>query len=222
MKQLFVYLFLSLPFIHTAQNNFDCEQLAIDFIGVLETEKSKQIIIEVSNQVYTGSLYYYPGFLLLNEDGDTIAREEVRYYGIGLNFQRHTLDLLANITFPFTGVLELHGSYYQHKFCSFPIEILDIATLSTEELEVEALIVSSNFSNKDLIIDLGAFNINAEKLDYYISISNDDQAEVFKSHLDLSVISIPIKDLGGKGIYYLSIWDANRKELLPIEIIEID
>ena len=222
MKQGLLFLLLSLPFIHTAQNKFDCEQLAVDFLGIAKTENADQIILEVSNEVYTGTLYYYPGFVLLNENGDTIAKESVKYYGIGSNFQVHKLDLLEKIQFPFTGILELHGSYYQTKFCSFPIEVLDTDFISAKEIQAKRVKGIANFSNENLIIDLGAFNLNAEELDYYISVYNEDQREVFKTHINVSITSAIIKDLGGPGLYYISVWDNQRKELLPIKIIEIE
>ena len=217
-----IFLFLCSSILTSAQKQYDCEQLAIDFAGILKVGESGQIILEVSNQMYTGTLYYYPGFLLLNENGDTLAREEVTYYGIGSNFQTHKLEILTDLNFPFTGYLELHGSYYQNKFCSFPIEISSMDYISTDDLKEERVMVAANFSNKNLIIDFSAISPGAEKLDYYISISNEMGDEVYKTRIDSNISSVTIKDLGGPGLYFITSWDNSEKKLLPLEIIEIE
>ena len=206
----------------SAQSETECDQITIKFHGLLTSNKSDQLFFEVSNQVYTGNLYYYPGFLLLNEEGDTIAKEAVKYYGIGTGFQTHILELQADIAFPFSGYLELHGSYYQKRFCSFPVEIESADYVSFDAIKSQPVKVELNMAENFLVLDLGGSNINAEVLDYHYNVTNELGEVVYKSTINLSATSIPIEELGGPGIYYISVWDGVQKELLPTMSIEVE
>lgn len=222
MKKILFTLLLCIPFFLPAQKDYDSDQLSINFMGIVENEKSNQIVLEVSNQIHTGNLYAYPGFILLDEDGDTLAKEIPNYYGIGANFQTHLLEVKKDIPIPFTGVLELHGSYYQRKLGSFPIELSEVFVVDLKELDREQIKVSTNYSNEDLIIDLSTHNINVNDLNYFISISNEEEEVVFESNIKTSIASTKVKSLGESEIFYLSIWDDYQKKLLPIKTFFID
>ncbi len=71
-------------------------------------------------------IFDYPGFLLLNENGDTLAQETVNYFGIGWGAQTHYLSVQNPITFPLEGTLELWGLFYDTLYCSYPITINSI------------------------------------------------------------------------------------------------
>ena len=66
----------------------------------------EQIEVIVSNQIMS-----YPGFVILSENGDTIALEEVNYFGIGLD-QLHILNVINPPNLPMSITLELHTLFY--------------------------------------------------------------------------------------------------------------
>ncbi len=213
----FILLFLlsSTTVALSAQNIAECEQLTIKFHGIVDSEDVDQLFFEVSNVLYTGSLYYYPGFVLLNEEGDIIAKEAVTYYGIGTNFQTHLLDIKKEFPLPFSGRLELFGSYYEKLFCSFPIEIEEADFVSLEDIEKEEIKVVSNFAGDHIILDLSGNHVNREKLDYHFNITNENGEVSYNSKLTTNIISIPVESIGSPGYYFISVWDGINKKLLP-------
>lgn len=221
MKNLLSILLIHLSLIVVAQNVAECEYLSIEVAGIVTKNNTNQLLIECSNAKYEGNLYYYPGFILFNESGDTIAKEKVDYYGIGPNFQNHLLDITNKIEFPFTGYLELYGNNHKKQFCSFPIEFDELPRLSKEELQEEIVKVNSTINDEFLVIDLGDYNINAEKTKYYISLTNDDNTIVYATKTDLSVVTIPMEELEKNGNYVISIWDAIQEKLLPSVTFEV-
>ncbi len=69
----------------------DCDSLDIISVtwGVLSTDR---IVVTAANA--SSDLFDYPGFVLLELDGDTIAKEAVNFFGIGTNPQEHLLDVV--------------------------------------------------------------------------------------------------------------------------------
>ena len=65
----------------------------------------------------------YPGFIILNHLGDTMAKEMVNYFGIGFFPQQHFLDVYQPITNPFAGTIELHSWFYDSLRCVFPFTL---------------------------------------------------------------------------------------------------
>ena len=65
----------------------------------------------------------YPGFVVLNHLGDTMAKETVNYLGIGFFPQQHFLDVYQPITNPFAGTIELHSWFYDSLRCVFPFTL---------------------------------------------------------------------------------------------------
>ena len=68
-------------------------------------------------------LISYPGFVVLNHFGDTMAKETVNYFGIGFFPQQHFLDVYQPITNPFAGTIELHSWFYDSLRCVFPFTL---------------------------------------------------------------------------------------------------
>lgn len=222
MKRLILGFLLFLPILISAQKQHDCDQLAFEFRGITSENGKKQLILEVSNAIHTGTLYYYPGFVLIDEDGNEVAREQVTYYGIGNNFQIHKLDLLEKISYPFEGTLELHGSNYSKLFCSFPVELYKPEKVTTDIIRDEPIKIALNYSGDYIILDLGGVNINAEVEEFYLNVTNEMGEEIYKSNTDVGSFEIPTADLSGIGIYYFSIWDNVNKKLLPVQVIELE
>ena len=65
----------------------------------------------------------YPGFVVLNHLGDTMAKETVNYFGIGFFPQQHFLEVYQTITNPFAGTIELHSWFYDSLRCVFPFTL---------------------------------------------------------------------------------------------------
>ena len=81
-------------------------------------------IIEVTVSNPSSVLFDYPGFILFDDNGDTLAIETVNYFGIGQFPQIHSLFVHPGATLPsgpFTGTLELWTSFYTNLSCTFPI-----------------------------------------------------------------------------------------------------
>ena len=199
----------------------DCEQLAIKFCGLVNTGEKDQLFFEVSNALYSGNLYNYPGFLLINEQGDTIAQEETNYYGIGTNFQTHLLDVKGDLSFPFVGRLELWGSYYQNSFCSFPMTIEKADKISLLDTERREIRTATNYAGDQLIIDLGGVYHESE-VKYRLEILDEEGELVHASVLTTDVSVIPVKAVGGRGTYQVRIWDEVSERLLPETSLVID
>ncbi|MFZ1687840.1 MAG: hypothetical protein WAU70_10485 [Flavobacteriales bacterium] len=82
------------------------------------------IEVVVSNP--SSVLFDYPGFILFDGNGDTLAIETVDYFGIGTGPQVHTLVIHPDATFPagvFTGTLELWTSFTTDLACNFPVTL---------------------------------------------------------------------------------------------------
>jgi len=80
------------------------------------------IIVEVVNN--GEEIFSYPGFVLINSDGDTLALETVNYFGIGQQSVHH-LAVRPGIAGPadvFQGVLELYSGFFDTHECSWAMD----------------------------------------------------------------------------------------------------
>lgn len=129
--KLLLIIFIAVSTSLSAQTN--CDSLIINccdyaLIG------NDTITLQVQNTA-TQEIFDYPGFVILNQSGDTIAKEIVNYFGIGGGgFQTHFLNVMAPLVVPFQGTLQLHGLFYDTLYCEFPLMInsLGIETVSQE------------------------------------------------------------------------------------------
>ncbi|MEO0725167.1 MAG: hypothetical protein AAFZ63_11540 [Bacteroidota bacterium] len=205
----------------SAQRTYECDQLAIAFHGIVATDDGDQLFFEVANAAYTGTLYNYPGFLLIGEKGDTIAREETTYYGIGTNFQTHLLNMEGDISLPFKGRLELWGSFYQHSYCSFPVEIKDADFVERSDLEEEPLKVTTNYAGDQLIVDLGGVYYE-EEFAYQIKIIDEYGTLSYSAKLETTVVAIPVNKIAGTGGYMVDILDEAGDVILSSDFVYLE
>lgn len=144
--KLLRYFFIGISTSLLAQTN--CDSLIIDccdftLIG------NDTITLQAQNNS-TQELFDYPGFVILDQVGDTIAKETVNYFGIGSSgFQTHILDLKAPLNVPFQGTLQLWGLFYDTLYCEFP---LMINSLGIEVIALE-LRVYPNPAHDQLQVD---------------------------------------------------------------------
>lgn len=99
----------------------DCDSLA--FLGARwGIFSDTSIVLTVANA--SSDLFDYPGFVLLDAEGDTIASETVSYFGIGTNPQDHVLRVRPG-TLPegstVSGELHLWSLFYTEQECAWPV-----------------------------------------------------------------------------------------------------
>lgn len=84
------------------------------------------LVLNASNS--SSVLFDYPGFVLLDSGGDTLAQESMNYFGIGQGPQPHVLGLHPGAmppAGPFSGRLDLWTLFYTEAGCSWT-EVFDL------------------------------------------------------------------------------------------------
>lgn len=98
-------------------------QNACDSLSILSVTYSpfNDTFVEVVVQNSSTDIFSYPGFILFDASGDTVAMESVTFFGIG-GHSLHTLQFLPGqpSSESFTGHLELWTGFYDSLRCSFP------------------------------------------------------------------------------------------------------
>lgn len=106
----------------------------------------------VNNQ--SNELFSYPGFVLVDDQGDTLAREQVSFFGIGNGPQAHYLSADPDVTI-LTGVFDatllLFGEFGDTLYCTWPLE--DI-TLCPPDSCIQAEIY---LTNTGTLVEFNAF-----------------------------------------------------------------
>jgi Secretion system C-terminal sorting domain len=124
LKIQLLILIVSASFVK-GQNFPACDSLIINCC-TFNTFGPNTISLTASNN--SSVLFDYPGFILFDSNMDTIAVETVNYFGIGGGPQDHILNIVAPLTLPFTGFLNLYILFNDTLACSFPITIPDTTT----------------------------------------------------------------------------------------------
>ena len=81
------------------------------------------LVVHVQNNNSTGELFDYPNFILLDIDGDTLAKETVNFFGISAD-SWHVLRVQpgADLTTPVDGILQLWTGFTSQLACSWTFE----------------------------------------------------------------------------------------------------
>jgi hypothetical protein len=119
MKSLALALVLLLSFQQIFAQD-PCDDLAIVSIQYSPFTDTL-ILVEVTNA--SEELFSYPGFVLIDANGDTLAKEVVNYFGIS-GQSVHLLTVRPGVANPldnFQGTLELHTGFFESFACSWPI-----------------------------------------------------------------------------------------------------
>lgn len=101
------------------------------------------LLVHVFNP--TATLFDYPGFILLADNGDTLAQETVNFFGIGQE-SYHTLGIHpgSNMpTSPFNGNLQLWTGFYDTLACSWDLS----ADLCPPDSCTEVIVDMQNFGS---------------------------------------------------------------------------
>ncbi len=164
----FLLVLLFFPFYLNGQNTPACDSVYIDCCNFDLTENTITLTAENQSSV----LFDYPGFVILDANNDTIAKETVNYFGIGWGPQQHTLSIYNAPDLPFSGTLKLYTWFYDSLSCTFDVEIQDTTLNNT---------ISSFKTN---------INIYPNPCNDQLWISWDDETEV--------PLQISILDLNGQ------------------------
>lgn len=98
-----------------------------DSLNILELQYGafNDSTVNVTVMNFSSTLFDYPGFILLDNNGDTVAIETVNYFGIGGGPQLHTLSIVPGMVPPsgtFVGELQLWTGFYTAQACLFPVD----------------------------------------------------------------------------------------------------
>ena len=150
----------------TYSQSFSCDSVQISNVNYTP-DSLNQISLMASNANL--DIISYPGFVLLNDIGDTMAKEVVNYFGIGYFPQPHFLQVYQPISNPFAGTIELHSMFYDSLICIFPF-ILD-TTLYSSNKQLESISVYPNpttemiyISSSEMAFDFKILDINGNLL----------------------------------------------------------
>ncbi|NNC95175.1 MAG: hypothetical protein HKN92_06390 [Chitinophagales bacterium] len=166
MRRLLTLL-LPLLFCVSAQAQTFCDSLFIENVS-FDLFDDSTIIVDVSNQ--SSQIFSYPAFVLLNDQGDTLAKEVVNYFGIG-NSQTHILQVLdTSVSAQILNArLQLWVQFYDTVLCEYNMEV--------------NLCPDSCFNLYPFIANYGgAININS----YFWSILDDDSITVANGIFELT------------------------------------
>ena len=119
MKQ---YLLVAISlFVGSAMAQSPCDDL-----NVLSVQYSPFtdtiVLVQVENN--GSELFSYPGFVLINSAGDTVAKEQTNFFGIGQESE-HRLQVRNGVQDPlenFEGDLELHTGFYDMLACTWDLD----------------------------------------------------------------------------------------------------
>jgi len=96
-----------------------CEQVSILQVQYAAVDSG---VIEVVVHNQSNELFDYPSFVLVDDQGDTLARENVNFFGIGPTPQAHYLSMLPGATLPtgpFDATLVLYSAFSENVSCIF-------------------------------------------------------------------------------------------------------
>ena len=209
MKKLLITLFIAFSSISNAQQSSGfCDSIILDSLQ-FDANIINHITIQATN-LNTNDLVPYPGFILFNNNGDTIAKENVNYFGIGNFPQTHGMEIINSpSSLPMNGYIELYSNFYDSLRCTFQITLNDpLATLIDGKVVEESLVASPNPSN-------GVFTISGikDQINNTILISDQKGRKV-----NIHIINGNQIDLSNQksGIYFLTIQQQGSIQRLKL------
>ena len=167
MKKTLLFLFcFSIRCILFGQQ-FSCDSVQIFSIQLSTVNPTIEVVVKNSNI----DIISYPGFIMFNSNGDTLAKESVNYFGIGWTYQLHELNIINPINLPINGYLELHSLFYDTLVCTFPYTLdttLSLGVKTTNNIKVFPNPFSDDFTifvnNFNGNIQSEVFDLNGNKL----------------------------------------------------------
>lgn len=202
MKNLF-FLFLLLPIFGFNQQTV-CDSITIDNIYV--NVNNNQVELTATNN--SSEFFPYPGWILFDDQQDTIAKETVNFFGFAgqTNF---LLDIQSTLTLPFTGTLNLYSGFYDTLWCSKSVTI-DSSMLSIFDGENYNTKAYPNPINNQCTIDL-----NMAAGYYHVELYNNSGQLVYRDN-SCSGITILQRNHLPAGIYMLNVIHDDHTERLKL------
>lgn len=178
MKHLLVFSFLLVSTLATAQTTCDSvDVLSVQYNPFTDTV----IVVEVVNNNLM-EIFSYPGFVILDDNDDTLAVEMVNYFGIG-GESLHTLNVRPGVHDPsdnFEGRLQLYTGFYETFNCEWDLDQSLCAASPCDSLVIGlqnwggALVIGDFHWRVDdeggMLVDSGSFNMVAENQYWFKSL----------------------------------------------------
>lgn len=120
MKHLFTFSFFLISTFANAQTVCD----SVDFVSIKYSPFTDSVIIVHVENNNQNEIFDYPGFVLLDNNGDTVAKETVFYFGIA-GESMHSLEVRPGVHDPidnFTGTLKLYSGFYDTFECEWSLD----------------------------------------------------------------------------------------------------
>ncbi len=197
-----------------SQNHPACDSLVIDCCEIY-AEDDNFLTLYASNNNLANELFGYPSFILINDEGDTIAQEVVNYFGIGGGPQEHLLTLQEPFVLPFSGTLELYVGFMDSLYCTFPITINDGTNSSGLTLSQETIHIYPNPANDLIWVDK---KLLPKENDYTLGIYSMDGKLVQQQSLTEDIMTIPLENLSGT-VYIIIVEDQDKNIIAKKKII---
>src|SRR6185436_14684371 len=203
-KRILLSGFIFLSVLAKAQNISQCDSLIINCCD-FDTAGANTLTLYVANP--SSVLFDYPGFALLDSNLDTIAKETVNYFGIGTYPQAHTMDIVAPLTLPFAGYLDLYVLFYDTLACRFAFTIADTVTGMPPGLQKSyGIKIFPNPAVAEINIRMDGFSPQHFSMTMRNILGEEIRSTSFESlqsSFDLTGINA--------GIYFLRITDAENR-----------
>ena len=200
MKKIILFLFWFLTNQFLLGQQLSCDSVKISSIKLSTINPTVEVVVKNTNV----DIISYPGFILFNSNGDTLAQESVDYFGIGSNYQLHELSIINPLNLPLSGYLELHSWFYDSLICNFPYTIdttVNIGVSTTKKIKL-----FPNPTRENINISLEKFNGNIHT-EVYDLIGNRLQTT--------NETTISLRDYP-RGIYLLKVAYGDRVEEVKV------
>lgn len=169
MRNVVSILFISISSIVLAQD--PCDDL--NFLSIQYSPFTDSVVV-ISVENNSSELFDYPGFVLINSNGDTVAKEVVNYFGIGSQ-SVHSLEVRAGVQDPlqnFVGQLQLFTGFFSDQACSWDLDQSLCASEPCDSLIIGfqnwggALVLGdfawSVLDSNDVVLESGTFNMDTQ------------------------------------------------------------
>jgi len=140
------------PFLSTPN---DCDLIEVTSVSMnIETN-----VIELLINANSSYLYSYPSFTIFNQSGDTLATEQVDYYGLSgesthlLNIQSPIENWESELT------LQLYSGFYDVLECSFTINTNSIEILDCTDEQAVNYNSNATINNESCLYTVDYFNV---------------------------------------------------------------
>ncbi len=133
-----------------AQTNLGCDSLNLDSI-YLNPNNSQEILIQVNNR-NTVENFPSPTFVLLDNVGDTIAKETVTHQQI-IGKQLHSLSIKKQPTLPLTVDIDFYINNYSTYTCRKTQSIKDTVSFSCDSINIDTLFYDSQKDELTMVLD---------------------------------------------------------------------